>query len=472
MEHYLFPFGSVPSGSSIVIYGAGMVGQYFLQEIRQTGYCKVLAVADRTWHGHEVFDVPIIKPKDIVDLPYDRVVIALRDEGLLPEISNYLMNELGVPAECVVAELSWTDLHHHTPFKVDYSQSGQDLAYRQEGLSIAFLVDGGLGDIIVAKKYISTILDLAEDGFCVDIYGNKLFISAIFGQPEWLNNIYPTGMYWREYNQYDISVHMSYLIQINNMSELRVKSHSSRLYNVMLHMKKQIENYGLAYKSMMACYVHFARCRYLGLNAYTCYNEPGGIEITSMSVEIPLQDRFLYALKELKLPPYITLHYGWGELPKGTMHHVKVWPIQHYERFIKKIKEKWPEISILQVGSENDQRLPGVDRRFMGEDLELVKWLLKGSIMHIDDEGGLVHLATQLGTKCAVLFGPTPVWYFGYPQNINIVASACSSCYYLNGNFATCIRQQSQPECMYSITPELVFNRIKEYIVQSLMMHY
>jgi ADP-heptose:LPS heptosyltransferase len=49
--------------------------------------------------------------------------------------------------------------------------------------------------------------------------------------------------------------------------------------------------------------------------------------------------------------------------------------------------------------------------------------------MHIDDEGGLVHMATALGTKCAVLFGPTPVGIFGYEQNINICADTCKECF-------------------------------------------
>ena len=66
----------------------------------------------------------------------------------------------------------------------------------------------------------------------------------------------------------------------------------------------------------------------------------------------------------------------------------------------------------------------------MGESLELVKYVLKGSLLHIDCDSGLVHLATQLGTKCVVLFGQTSVWYFGYEQNINIVSKVCNSCYF------------------------------------------
>ena len=75
-----------------------------------------------------------------------------------------------------------------------------------------------------------------------------------------------------------------------------------------------------------------------------------------------------------------------------------------------------------------------------------------------------MHLATQLGTKCAVLYGPTQVTYVGYPQNINIQAGTCHDCYGLYDNLDRCARGLDEPECMYSITPEYVMENIKKYL--------
>ncbi|MBR5162824.1 MAG: hypothetical protein IKW79_02235, partial [Schwartzia sp.] len=95
---------------------------------------------------------------------------------------------------------------------------------------------------------------------------------------------------------------------------------------------------------------------------------------------------------------------------------------------------------------------------------ELVKYVLRNAVLHVDIEGGLVHLATQLGTKCAVLFGPTPVTFFGYPQNINIVSPRCAGCHGLYEDLNHCAKEQAEPECMRSITPEMVMEAIAKYM--------
>ena len=100
----------------------------------------------------------------------------------------------------------------------------------------------------------------------------------------------------------------------------------------------------------------------------------------------------------------------------------------------------------------------------MGSDFRLAFYLLKNSIVHIDIEGGLVHIATQLGTKCVVLFGPTIKEYYGYEQNINIQAGGCHNCWGLYSDVNRCARSMEEPECMYSITPELVMGYVDEYM--------
>lgn len=75
----------------------------------------------------------------------------------------------------------------------------------------------------------------------------------------------------------------------------------------------------------------------------------------------------------------------------------------------------------------------------------------------------MVHLATQLGTRCVVLFGPTPSWFYGYEQNINIVAEICKECLRLYPDWQTkCINMTDQNA--YSITPEKVYERLVEHI--------
>ena len=101
-------------------------------------------------------------------------------------------------------------------------------------------------------------------------------------------------------------------------------------------------------------------------------------------------------------------------------------------------------------------KLTNADFHIIDADIELVKCVLANSLLHVDCEGGLVHLATQLGTKCLVLFGPTEEKYYGFKENLNVVSNFCSPCYFAWENGNTCLRGEKEPPCMSSITPQLV----------------
>ena len=122
-----------------------------------------------------------------------------------------------------------------------------------------------------------------------------------------------------------------------------------------------------------------------------------------------------------------------------------------------------PNLCIVQVDAKGTTKVAECDKYIIGESLDVAAYALKCAQLHIDNEGGLVHLASQLGTKCTVLFGPTPISYYGYKENINIQAGNCHNCYWLTGNFVSCYRRMKKPECMYSITPEMVMEKVEEY---------
>ena len=126
--------------------------------------------------------------------------------------------------------------------------------------------------------------------------------------------------------------------------------------------------------------------------------------------------------------------------------------------------QAYPDIKVVQVGAKGFSRIEGCDTYALGYDLEVAKYVLKDSLLHIDCEGGLVHLATQLGTKCVVLFGQTPIKFYAYPDNINLSAGCCHNCYWLTNDFTTCYRGQSEPECMRAITPEMVMEAVRRYL--------
>ena len=133
------------------------------------------------------------------------------------------------------------------------------------------------------------------------------------------------------------------------------------------------------------------------------------------------------------------------------------------------MKKSLPQIEIVQYGGEGDITVENADRNYLNVDLELMKYILANSLLHVGCKGGLAHVATKLGTKCIVLFGVSARDYFSYPRNINISADVCHPCTYLledGGKVKVCLRGFKEPLCMTSITPQQVFEATCKYLEQ------
>lgn len=134
-------------------------------------------------------------------------------------------------------------------------------------------------------------------------------------------------------------------------------------------------------------------------------------------------------IEEFNLPnKFITINDGWNRTFPDRM--TKAYPAESWRRFVALVKENG--IPVVQLGSldngedyEVDFNLRG--KTTFGQSLSI----LKRSSCHVDIEGGLVHAATALGTKCVVLHGPTNGEFFSYAQNANLIHGSCQGCWWL-----------------------------------------
>lgn len=208
----------------------------------------------------------------------------------------------------------------------------------------------------------------------------------------------------------------------------------------------------------------------MGLNRYTELCMGKAFTITDKQVKIPMCDEYKEVFEKwIQEKRYITINYGADEMRKGQK-QLKMWSKEHYQKFAELMKEQSAGIEIVQLGGKDAEKIDGVDACILGERLEFVKWILKHSECHVDCEGGLVHLATQLGTKCIVLFGPTPLHMYGYEQNINLVSPICNNCMGLQEDWAyRCCRTlesgEITPVCMKDITPQMVCDVCTEILM-------
>lgn len=160
---------------------------------------------------------------------------------------------------------------------------------------------------------------------------------------------------------------------------------------------------------------------------------------------------------------YITLNTGFDQnfvVVSDTV--TKSYPLEYFNELTALIKKNFPEIAIVQIGSSNSKSVQGTDLDLVGKTtLPECAAILKGSQLHIDCEGGLVHVAASIGTRCAVLFGPTSMDFFAYPGNINIKSGKCHDCWWATERWMEiCPRKLKRNECMYALTPQLVFETI------------
>lgn len=130
----------------------------------------------------------------------------------------------------------------------------------------------------------------------------------------------------------------------------------------------------------------------------------------------------------------------------------------HFAEVATGLKAARPDLIVVQIGTTTSDPMPGVDLNLIGQtSLREVAGLLRATALHLDNEGGLVHLAACYGRRSLVVFGPTPSDYFGYPHNINVDPVRCGGCWWIDELWMDrCPRGMAQPECMFTQPPERI----------------
>lgn len=73
---YLFPFPEVKRGSDMILYGMGTYGQRLYRFIKESGFCRVAACADRNYKELNRQGMHVISPERIGDYECDVIVVA------------------------------------------------------------------------------------------------------------------------------------------------------------------------------------------------------------------------------------------------------------------------------------------------------------------------------------------------------------------------------------------------------------
>ena len=96
---FLFPFGKIASGAKVIIWGYGVVGKSYVNQIEKTDYCEVVDIVDSGLVESKKYDIK--KPDIVKSQNFDYVVIAVGK----PDVKESIYNDLigwNIPKEKIV----------------------------------------------------------------------------------------------------------------------------------------------------------------------------------------------------------------------------------------------------------------------------------------------------------------------------------------------------------------------------------
>lgn len=462
MRKAFFPIDLIEHESNVILYGAGNNARKLFGINEQISWCNIIAAVDVNAMQINGFPVPVYQPetKDLYD-KCDFVLITILNKNYRREAEDYLI-KYGVPKSKIISDIDVTFGRDYTAPVVFHREVEE-----KEKLSIGIWPKGTIGDHVIFLKFYQEIVRLAP-------YAKITILDEFIGFPESilygqdnLAEIRKIDMDWNYGKEFDLVLYIRFEPVILFVDFERIKRNAPKLYDSMTDLYE----YQMKYHVDLSVYQYenrilLDRAKFLNLNHYTLFNISGAFEgIKDQHVDLHIDERFKKEYEELNLNKnYMTYNYGSGKALGKNVPQVKQWPYEYHEEFNKLFKEKFPDIELIQLGGSDVVKIPGADRYILGKPLDVVKYILKGSLCHFDCEGGLVHIASQLETKCFVVFGPTPSWFLGYQNNENIEPKICGGCKGLIEDWYIRCLKYDRPECMYSIKPTDVMERIESYL--------
>jgi len=314
---------------------------------------------------------------------------------------------------------------------------------------IPIYLTGGIGDTIVALQTVNQIAQMCGP---VEIYCSHPEVARIYSD----HTVYHSN---------DMKSY-TYLIWICTMANFILAENFESFENDALEemfIKNRMVISSDRWKTFITTHPHTDNhmadhCVKMGLDRYTVANYMMGLpSYGTLSKKI---QPFFVTYKKT-----ITVHDGIDNnnpLPEGGR-ATKTWSMEQWGTLTSMIKKEFPDFHIVQLGGKNSRKIPNVDVCLVNQTgLHRSLAILQASSLHIDGDSGLVHAAHVMGVPSVVMFGPTPVKFFGYPENYNISSSFCTDCFWTSDHWnVKCPLDYGTPKCMDSISPEEVLSKVR-----------
>lgn len=325
--------------------------------------------------------------------------------------------------------------------KIKFTNNTKKISLKTKPI-YSILITGGLGDAIVIARAIRDLQNELKYDFNFDVFFHspklaKLFFSNIKGFREVINN----NIFNNVKQHYTFSLIANQFItfineEIDHKTLIKYYPKIEQIFSNIENFRKKerLDDFIKSHPFLDGAFADIQSR--LGRKRYSFLHNMIGIEYSGHKLNIASNKNILkkYNLTHKK---YITVHDGWDEHFRFISNRpTKSIPINMWLQIINKLRKKYPNCVIVQIGGKKGCDLKGVDINLRDQ----LKFddsisILSSSKLHIDSESGLVHLACALGIKSIVFFGPTNLPWFSYPENINISPNECGNCWWSTDNW-------------------------------------
>lgn len=353
-------------------------------------------------------------------------------------------------------------------------------AFEGEKVFIAVLYFGGMGDFLIGRNWLyhlrekygldNAIVDVFFSGSMVKV-GEKAFLGCEFIHG--IHSVKTVSDFWI-LKHYDLKICFCIFPCVFSYFGEKISRLSPKLLEYVLKLQEfGFKNYNLGFFLSPNFYKTARRLFEMEPKNYYSYCDVlGNLEYTEEFLyTLPiLKDEVAYLSSiQLQCKRYITLNTGLNRDFRGK-NSTRAWPHDYWDKLARMLKNRFPSIKIVQIGEKMDERDDiFADLNMNGKtDIEGAKILLKHALLHIDYDGGLIHVRHILfGGSSVVLFGPSAVERHQYSENINIRTNACPvACEWVTSDWQfQCPKGMKNPVCMYSITPQYVMKVIEEKMI-------
>ena len=335
---------------------------------------------------------------------------------------------------------------------------------------ICISITGGIGDVICIARWIRQVKKHFGMLIIIDVFFTSPEMTRFILQPIGVRDVFSDLLFRRSCSAYDavFTVNQFVLSHESKFKTERILSIIPEFIYFIKDINKSLipyQKYIDYHPTLDGLFADLVVEQ--GLTRKDFLSAISGFTPPDSALPLELTDELF--LKEIGLndSQYITIHDGWdANIKKASVRPTKSYPVDLFAEAINLIKNQYPNIKIVQVGSNTGSAIVGIDINLRGfTSLAQCALILKQAKAHIDTESGLVHLATSLGTSCVVMFGPTNISYYGYPENKNIKPKECWNCMHVTDTWMeSCPLNYTTLKCVPSILPNEILMAMSEII--------